>query len=330
MLYLHGLGHFYPDNIITNRFLEELDIGTNDAWILERVGICTRRTSLSLDYIRETKNCDPRAALEASLYPNAQSGAAAARMALNRAGLKPADIGLLISGSSASDNVSPAEAATVAAELGIDGPCFDLNSACTSFGMQIHFLLGMRPEALPPFVLIVNPENLTRTVNYADRNVAVLFGDGSSAAVLSATVPARAAFVASHAESKPTSWDKVTIPRMGYFQQDGHAVQGFAIRKTTESLRQLQSICSVNGNRFKFIGHQANLSMLKTVCERSHITKDNHWHNVADFGNTGCSGAPAVLSQRWEELRPGDHVAMALVGAGLTWVHMLLKVEARS
>jgi len=54
-LYLHGMGHFHPENVITNRFLEEMDIGTNDAWILERVGIRTRRTVLSLEYIKKKK-----------------------------------------------------------------------------------------------------------------------------------------------------------------------------------------------------------------------------------------------------------------------------------
>ena len=93
----------------------------------------------------------------------------------------------------------------------------------------------------------------------------------------------------------------MTIPRMGYFQQDGNAVQGFAIRKTTDSIRMLQKAYAFNGNRFIFIGHQANMGMLQTVCERSRIPENNHWHNVEFFGNTGCSGAPAVLSQHWND-----------------------------
>lgn len=327
MLYLHGLGHFYPENVITNRFLEELDIGTSEEWILERVGIRTRRTVLPLDYIKETKNRDPREAFAAGMYNNTTTGAAAARMALQRAGLKTEDIGLVISGSSAPDNLSPAEATTIAAELGIDVPCFDLNSACTSFGMQINFLNRTKPDALPPYVLLVNPENLTRSIDYSDRKTAVLFGDGSSAAVVSATVPSRAAFSACSCESKPSSWDKVGITRMGYFHQDGNAVQGFAIRKTTDAIRTLQETHSINGSRFIFVGHQANMGMLTTVCERAGIPEQNHWHTVADFGNTGCSGAPAVVSQHWDELHPGDHVAIVIVGAGFTWVHMMLKVE---
>jgi 3-oxoacyl-[acyl-carrier-protein] synthase-3 len=326
MLYLHGLGHFYPENVITNPLLEELDIGTSEDWILERVGIRTRRTVLPLEYIRETKNKDPREAFDAGLYNNAQTGAEAACMALDRAGIEPEDIGLVISGSSAPDNHCPAEAATIAAELGINAPCFDINSACTSFGMQINFVDQMKPETLPPFILLVNPENLTRCIDYSDRNTAVLFGDGSSAAVVSATVPARAAFKACYCDSRPSAWGKVAIPRMGYFRQDGSAVQGFAIRKTTDSIRTLQDTFYTNGHRFIFIGHQANMGMLKTVCERTGIPDNRHWHSVEDFGNTGCSGAPAVLSRHWDDLRPGDHVAISIVGAGLTWVHMMLHV----
>lgn len=327
MVYLHGIGHFYPENVISNQFLEELDIGTNEEWILERVGIHARHTVLPLDYIKATKNQDIRAAFEAALYNNIQTGTAAARMALQRAGLKPSDIGLVISGSCAPDTLTPAEASTIAAALEIECPCFDINSACSTFGTQINFLAGMKPEALPPYVLVVNPENTTRSINYADRNTAVLFGDGSSAAVISATQPSNKYFTSCLCDSNPSAWEKVSIPRLGYFQQDGNAVQRFAIRRATDSLLILKDSFPVACDQFKFIGHQANLSMLNTVCERAGIAPENHWCNVVQYGNTGCSGAPAVLSQHWEDLQPGYHVAITLVGAGLTWTHMLLKVE---
>jgi 3-oxoacyl-[acyl-carrier-protein] synthase-3 len=330
MLYLHGIGHFHPENVITNRFLAELGIGTDEAWILERVGIRERRTVLSLDYIRRTKNRDPRAAHEASLYRNAGTAAAAARMALGRAGLRPADIGLVISGCCNPDHSTPAEAATVAAELGIDVPCLDVNSACTTFGMQIDLLDRMSADRLPPYVLIVQPENITRAIDFSDRSTAVLFGDGSAAAIVSASVKARAAFVESSCGTNASAWEKVNIPPMGHFRQDGHAVQGFAIRRMTESVRCLMSVPgngNGNGERFRFIGHQANLGALRTVCERAGIPEAEHWYNVDGFGNTGCAGAPSVLSEHWEELRPGDRVAICLVGAGLTWVHLLLAVE---
>src|SRR5439155_3925685 len=127
-LHLHGLGHFHPENEITNDFLESLDIGTSGAWILDRVGIRTRRTVLSLDYIRETRNRDPRAALEASLHTNAAMGARAAEAAIRRAGIAKEDIGLVVAGSSAPDTVSPAEACNIACALGLEVPAFDVHS----------------------------------------------------------------------------------------------------------------------------------------------------------------------------------------------------------
>jgi len=326
MLYLHGIGHFHPENIIDNALLEALDIGTNEQWILERVGIHSRRTILDLDYIKETKNQDPRGVVEASCYTNAQTGAMAARMAIQRAGISPADIGMVISGTCVPDNTIPAESANIAAELGIEAFCFDLNSACTSFGVQIYFLEAMKPEALPPYILVVNPENMTKSVDYNDRNVAVLFGDGSAATVLSTTVPSGKFFSTCFCQSKPSSWSKVMIPRTGHFFQDGHAVQGFAIRKTTDSLKILQDVFPDFGDRFKFVGHQANLSMLQTVCERANIAGENHWHNVEYFGNTGCAGASTVLSEHWDDLVSGNHIAIALVGSGLTWSHMMLEI----
>ncbi|MCH7892174.1 MAG: ketoacyl-ACP synthase III, partial [Gemmatimonadetes bacterium] len=84
-LYLHGLGHFHPENEITNRFLEELDIGTDEQWIMDRVGIRSRRTVLSLDYIRDTRNRDPSQAMEAAQYTHADTGVMATALALARA-----------------------------------------------------------------------------------------------------------------------------------------------------------------------------------------------------------------------------------------------------
>jgi 3-oxoacyl-[acyl-carrier-protein] synthase III len=327
MLYLHAMGHFHPENIISNQFLEDLDIDTSNDWIMERVGIANRRTVLPLDYIRETQNVDFREAFRVRQYKNAQMAAKASRMALARASLKPEDIGMIVAGSSSPDNVTPAESSAIAAELGIEVPCLDMNSACSSFGMQINFLSKMQPEALPPYVLVVNSETLTKTVNYSDRANAVLFGDGSAAAIVSPSVSARAHFVNCSFGSRPSAWEKVGIDWNWRFQQDGHAVQGFAIRTTTEAVKHLQSLHADGADRFIFIGHQANLGMLQTVCERTRISPECHWYNVDQYGNTGCSSAPAALSMHWDNIQAGDRIALSIVGAGLSWAHLMLKVE---
>jgi 3-oxoacyl-[acyl-carrier-protein] synthase III len=326
MLCLHAMGHFHPENIISNKFLEDLDIGTTDEWILERVGIQNRRTILPLDYIKQTKNVNPLEAFAVRQYKNAQMGAAAARVAMLRAGIKVEDIGLLIAGTSSPDNVTPAEAAAIAAELGIEVPCFDLNSACATFGMNMNFLLRMQPETLPPYVLVVNAESMTKSLNYSDRGSAVLFGDGAVAAVVSTKIPARAVFVSGGFGSRPSGWTKVGINWDWKFHQEGNAVQGFAIRTTTECLKLLQDSYAAEASRFIFIGHQANLMMLENVCERGGIMPESHWYNVEQFGNTACCGSPSVLSMQWDNLKPGDNIAMVMVGAGLAWAYMMLQV----
>jgi 3-oxoacyl-[acyl-carrier-protein] synthase-3 len=324
-LWLHGLGHFHSEVEITNRFLEELDIGTTDEWILERVGIRARRTLLPLDYIRETKNRDPRMAQEASLYRNAETGRRAAEMAIARAGIDKSAIGMVISGSSAPDMVTPADACTIAAALGLEVPCFDVNSACTSFHVAMNLLSMMEPAKLPRFVLSVIPEGVTRTVDYSDRSAAVLWGDGTSAAVLSTHEPGRALILGSTLESSPAGHDKVTIPRTGHFLQEGRTVQTFAIKKTVRCYQALRERHAQEGRRLHFVGHQANLLMLEKVCELCAIPADLHHANVRDYGNTAGAGSVGVLSMRWDDWRDEDDVAVAGVGAGLTWSSFLLR-----
>ncbi|MEO7094033.1 MAG: ketoacyl-ACP synthase III, partial [Polyangiales bacterium] len=114
-LHLHGVGHFHPENVIDNRFLEALDIGTTDEWILERVGIRARRTVLPLDYVKQTKNADLRAGHEAAMYSNVETGRRAALHALERAGLTPKDIGMVVAGGCTPEMAIPAEACRIAA-----------------------------------------------------------------------------------------------------------------------------------------------------------------------------------------------------------------------
>ena len=324
-LYLHGLGHFHPENVITNAFLEELDIGTTDDWILERVGIRERRTLLPLDYIRETKNRDLRMATEVMVCGNAETGRRAAEMAIARAGISAQDVGMVISGSSAPDMVTPADACTIAAKLGLEVPCFDVNSACTSFHVAMNVLSMMDPAKVPTYVLSVVPEGVTRTVDYSDRSSAVLWGDGSTAAVLSTKERGRAEILGTAMESSPAGHDKVTIPRTGHFLQEGRTVQTFAIKKTVAGYRRLRDAYAQEERRLHFVGHQANLSMLQKVCEMCEVAEDRHHHNVETFGNTAGAGSPGVVSMRWDEWTDADDVAVAGVGAGLTWASFLVR-----
>lgn len=327
-LNLLGLGHFNPENEITNRFLEELDIGTNDEWILERTGIRSRRTALPLDYIRETRNADPRAAVEAATVSNSEMGARAARMALERAGVEASEVGLMIGGGCAPDTTSPAEACNIAARLGVDATSLDVSSACTSFIAGIYVLSLMDPAKLPEIVLLVTAEPMTNTVSYDDRASAVLWGDGALAAVLSPRRPGRAELIGQTLISDPGSNDKVVVPRLAHFHQEGRTVQTFAIRKTSDLFLAQREKLREEDRAFHFIGHQANLRMLESVCRRCEIPEDRHHSNVEFLGNTAGASSGTVISQGWDKWTEQDDVCVVGVGSGLTWGSYLARFRA--
>ncbi len=326
MLFIHGIGHFHPENRIDNRFLESLGIGTTDEWIRERVGIESRRTVLSLDYLRETKNKNPTGNHRFASYTNAETAAKAAQMALSRAGITASQVGLVIAGGCTPQYTTPAEACTIAAQLGIQCPAFDLNSACSSFAVQLHSLGMMREEALPEYVLVVNVENNTRWIDYEDKSSAVLWGDASTAAVISARHASRWKIRHTVFGSDPAEWGKVSIPPGEHFRQDGGAVHGFAIKRSVAVLSELRAHVTGAPGSLYYVGHQANLRMLQAVCARAEIPPERHLFNIDKFGNCGAAGAPSVLSQNWDRLTDGDEVAVAVVGAGLSWGGLLLQV----
>ena len=294
------------------------------------MGIRSRRTALDLDYIRETRNLDVRGAAEATTVSMADQGAHAARMALERAGISATDIGMAIFGSSAPDWASPAEACNVASALDVDVPCVDVNSACTSFLAQMHLLSLMDPAKLPQFGLVVGADSLTKTVDYNDRAAAVLWGDGAAAAVVSTRETGHAAVLGSELESRPTAGDKVVVPRTGFFAQEGRTVQSFAIRKTRDGFERLRCERAQEDRPLHFIGHQANLRMLETVCRYCEIPPERHHSNVEWYGNTGAASSATVVSQRWEKWQARDDIGVVGVGAGLTWAGYLLRFGGRA
>lgn len=325
-LYIHGIGHFHPEHVIDNAFLEALDIGTNDEWIMQRVGIKTRRTVLPLEYIQSTHNQDLRQSKSFASYTSAKTGALAAQKALSHAKIQPKDIGMVIAGGCDPDYLLPANASVIAAELGIEAEAFDINSACSTFATQIHTLMRMKPETLPDYILLVMPENWTTTIDYQDRNTAVLIGDCSVAVIVSAHKPSAYHITYSTLSSNPAGWSKVMTPTNKHFYQEGRAVQKFAIKKTMETTQHIQDQAKLTANQHYFIGHQANLLMLQSVCRKLDIPEHRHLFNVDRYGNCGAAGGPSVLSESWETFKSGDKIIMVVVGSGLTWGGLLIEV----
>lgn len=324
MLYIHGMGHYHPQNTIDNDFLEALDIETTDRWITERVGIKTRQTVLDLEYLKTTLNKDPVLAGEHSLETSAQTAKKAAELALARANLSPQDIGMVIAGGCAPEYTLPANASIMAAEMGIEATCLDITTACSTFATHCHMVKQMGKNS-PDYVLLIQAENWTKTIDFSNRKTAVLIGDATVATVVSAKHPSDTVITHSMLTSAPSGWDKVLTPTHRHFYQQGPAVQKFAIKKTIEAFNTLQQRSEHHLTEHYFIAHQANLLMLKSVAEKLGINPDKHLYNVDRFGNCGSAGAPSVLSQNWERFTLGDIITLVVVGAGLTWGGIIIE-----
>lgn len=324
-----AMGHWFPPHVIDNDFFATLNIGSSSEWIEARTGIKTRRSVLTPQQIRAIKDT-PRAfaamrhgACEWDLASFAQAAFACLQ---KRKRVKTwRSEWLIICGTSVPDWDIPANACVIAAKLGLKGVAVDINSACSSFVVDLHFARHMLQADRNRKVLICNPERYSLRMDYSDRSSCVLFGDGSACAVVEGGGQGLAV-IDTEIYSHPADCDKVIIPAGGTFTQQGKAVQKFAISKTVEAAHAILKRNALTiANIDYFIGHQANHRMLQAVVAKLGLRAAQHLCNVVDFGNQGAAGAPDVLSQNWERWRAGDTILLVVVGSGLTWGATILR-----
>lgn len=321
------MGSCHPETIIDNQFLEDLNVGTTAQWILEKIGIVSRLSTLPLDYIRDTRNQDPREAMAVASMSPTDMGEKAARIAMAQAGIRPEQIGLVIANCCTPAQVAPSEAQRIAQRLDIRGMAYDVFTACPAFALHVDVLNSFRPEKLPEYVLCVSTGALTQNVNYNDRSDGAIWGDGAAAWVVSGRHEGPLRVIESFYAADPSRCQAVVVDRYGFFHQDGRAVRDFSVRQTVRLIKGVESRHEIDWSRDIFIGHQANKTMLDQITGNREIPAANHWHNVTTIGNQAGAGAPAVLAQHWDQIRPGQKIVVAVVGAGLSWGSILF--EAR-
>lgn len=320
-----GMGYYHPKTVIDNKFLEELDVGTSSEWIIEKIGIKTRVTTLPLDYIKETRNQDPRQAVEVAEITPTEMGIEASKMALEKAGIAAEDVGLLIVNCCTPHQLAPCEAHRIACGLGMKGKAYDVFSACPAFALHMDFLNSFKEEKLPEFVLCVSTAALTQHVNYNDRTDGAIWGDGAAAWVVSTRHAGKLRTLDSFFAADPSRCQSVVIDTFGFFRQDGRAVRDFSVRQTVRLVKRMEENFPMDWSRDVFVGHQANRTMLQQITNNRNIPDSNHWHNVGEYGNQAGAGAPIVIAQNWDSLRAGQKVAVAVVGAGLSWGSVLFE-----
>ena len=322
-------GHFHPENRFDNKFLEDLGIESSAEWIVEKIGILERRTTLPLEYIRETKNADPLMAAKVATMTAADMGVNAAQMALSRAGLSPNDIGMVICNTVTPQHPFRSLAGEIALGLEIANNTLrvmDMVTACPAFALHMHYLEQQRSETLPLYTLCICTGTYTHGVDYNNRSDSAIWGDGAAAWIVARDDSGTLKVLDTFFQSNPLKHFAVQVKRNSYFEQDGRAVRDFSVRRTVKMVKALEvKFPDIDWSRDVFIGHQANRTMLEQIVKNRKIPAENHWHNVTYIGNQAAAGAPASLSQHWDKITEGQKICVAVVGAGLSWGSVLLQ-----
>ena len=298
-----GWGTAVPDHVVTNDDLSRT-LDTSDAWITERTGIRERRiggTAKSL-------------------------GVLAGSRALADAGVEPADIDFLVLATTTPDRITPATAPMIAAELGLTCPAMDVNGACSGFMYALRTAQGLL-ETGNTRILVIGSENLSRWVDWNDRNMAVLLADGAGAAVIEhdATVNEILSFrLGANGE-----WaDLLTCEHGGYFQIDGKEVFRRAVRVVVESAELALADAGVTADQIALVvPHQANIRIIQAATQRLGIPMERAVVVLDRYGNTSSSSIPLAFDDARSNGRvvAGEYALFTGFGAGMTWASAVMR-----
>ncbi|MEG2175303.1 MAG: beta-ketoacyl-ACP synthase III [Oscillibacter sp.] len=300
-----GTGRCVPAQVVTNGDLARM-VETDDAWIVSRTGIRTRR------------HCTTETHGELCL--------GAARAAMEKAGVTPEEIGSCIVATLTPDNLVPSAACVLQRELGLphDIPCFDLNAACSGFLFALHTMDCLLRASKRKFGLVLGAEVLSRVLDWTDRGTCILFGDGAGAVV----VESREEYPSLHAELGCHGNDQLLrVPGPGsgspsVISMEGTKVFKFALEAVPYCIdRVLENAeCTVDDVDF-FVFHQANARIIDLAVRKYHIPAEKYYKNIGDYGNTSAASIPLVLSELADlgKVGPGSRALLVGFGGGLTW-----------
>jgi len=318
-----GTGHSYPEGILTNADLAEI-VETSDEWITTRTGIKQRRKAAPDEYT--------------SLF-----AVRAARQAIERARLDPADIDLLLCATVTPDQILPSTACIIQAELGANNAAaMDIVAACSGFLYGLSLADSMIRTGQARHVLVVGAEILTQYVDYTDRHTCVLFGDGAGAAVLGPVEPNRG-ILATKIKSDGRYEEQLYSPGGGtrrkptaetlaagdhFFKMRGNELFKVAVRSMTEVSRAVLESSNLKAEDVDlFIPHQANQRITEAVANKLDVDMAKVYSNIAVHGNTSSASIPIALDECVEagRINEGDLILMASFGGGVTWGGVLMR-----
>ena len=315
---VRGTGRYLPERRITNADLEKW-IETSDEWIRTRTGIHTRH-------------------MLAPDQATSDMATEAGRRALDDAGLRADDLDLIVVATLTPDTLTPSAANLVQANLckGQGIPSFDLNAACSGFIYGLQVVSSLIEAGAYRRALLVGAESLTRFVDYQDRSVCILFGDGAGAVVLersdspggilgvrlgSAGVHADLICLPGGGSRRPPSTE-VLEAREHYLKMQGNKVFKLAVQSMEQVARDTLAQVGWSIDELDLVlAHQANQRILDAVRDRLAVPAEKMPLNVDRMGNTSAASIPVLLDECRGEgrIRSGDKLMLVAFGAGLTW-----------
>ncbi len=319
---ISGWGKYVPEKVLTNSDLEKM-VDTTDEWITQRTGIKERHIA-GADETTSTM------------------AVAAAKRALEVAGLTPADLDLIILSTSSPDHLVPIVSSTVQHQLGATCPAFTLMTGCTGFVYGLATGHQFIATGTYDNVLVIGVELISRFIDWNDRNTCVLFGDGAGSVVLSpSNTPTGVRAI--DLGSDGAKGMSLTVPGLGsamkidhdmidrgdqYLKMEGRTVFKFATRVMPQStLRVLENAGMTLDDIDLLIPHQANARIVDLAIRRLGISADKVFVNLQKYGNTSAASIPLALIEALEEgrIKEGDNICMVSFGAGLTWASAVVQ-----
>ena len=260
----------------------------------------------------------------------------AAQRALASAGVSGDDLAFIINSTSSPELTCPSMAARVGQAVSLKGGyCFDLNAACSGLIYGLAVGASLLETRGGRYGLVTASEKITALTDYHDRASCILFGDGASAAVLTAEPPCHR-ILYSELGADPSGADLVTMggqeahstQAQHFFWQDGRKVFRFAVNILEDLIPKAMARAGIaKGDRYHIIPHQANLRMVEHVAKELEIPMEHFVSNIQTRGNTSSASIGIALAEAEAEQRfqPGDKLLLVGFGGGLTWAAMALE-----
>ena len=327
-----GLGKYLPDNIVTNKDLEN-KIDTSNEWIVERTGIKERRHIVKGDG-----------------NTTASMGAKAAKIALENANMSADEIDLILFATLSPDYYMPGSGVFVQNILNIPTcPAMDIRNACSGFVYGVATADQFIKTGMYKNILVIGSETQSGAIDMTTRgrDIAVIFGDGAGAAVVSRNESKESGILSSHLHSQGEHVDSLVMKAPNtnkwvteivnennpedssyYPYMNGKMVFKNAVLRFEEVINEGLIYNNLQTEDIDLlIPHQANLRISQFIQRKLNLRDDQVYNNIMRYGNTTAASIPIALTEAWEEgrLSEGNILVLAAFGAGFSWGSTIIK-----